>query len=184
MFGAGAGLTPGLDLGAVGNHPPQSGDILVIDAIDLVDAELAGFAALEEAATTAPAEAPRAPSACSIASSSVAETIATGPIAEWSVAERPIAKGPVASRPVATRPVAERTIAGRPVAETAASGPIAEVTLTLRAVTLVFHACFLLKISPDQRCWSVEGHVVDIGVAVEIAGRARRGPAAAIGLRA
>lgn len=183
MFGAGAGLTPGLDLGAVGNHPPQSGDILVIDAIDLVDAELAGFAALEEAATTAPAEAPRAPSACSIASSSVAETIATGPIAEWSVAERPIAKGPVASRPVATRPVAERTIAGRPVAETAATGPISQVTLTLRAVTLVFHACSLL-IFEGLSAGPLEGHVVDIGVAVEIAGRARRGPAAAIGLRA
>src|SRR5581483_7857893 len=60
VAGAGAGLPPGLDLAAVRDEAAELERVLVVDVLDLVDAEGADLAAASEAAAAAPAAAGRA----------------------------------------------------------------------------------------------------------------------------
>ena len=59
VLGAGAGLAARLDLGAVGQEAAQPHQVLVVDVVDLVDAELANLAARRVLAARAPAGATR-----------------------------------------------------------------------------------------------------------------------------
>src|SRR5205823_13197580 len=108
MLGAGPRLAPGFDLRPVGHEAPQPRDVLVVDAIDLIDAELAGLAPLE----VAPAAAPTAEAARPAATGAVP----TGPVPARSIAARavaePAAAGPLPGR--AFRPIAARALWSSP----------------------------------------------------------------------
>jgi hypothetical protein len=87
---AGARLTTRLDLRAIGDHPPQPWQILVVNFVNLVHAELADLTALEIAtATTATTEAAGAATGAIVATRALATITATRPAGRSIMAARP-----------------------------------------------------------------------------------------------
>ena len=62
--GADAGLAAGLNLRLVGEVAPYGGDVLVVDVLDLVDAEAANLPARVEPGATPPCSSRRRPTTC------------------------------------------------------------------------------------------------------------------------
>jgi hypothetical protein len=127
-----AGLAARLDLGAVGDHPAQALDILVVRH-NLIGGELVDLAAREEAPTaTTAAEAP--------ATAAATRTIPTGAIAEATAAAT--ATGAIAEAATAATGTVTKTTAAATgtITKAATSRAIAEATAALRPVVLlVYH---------------------------------------------